>query len=117
MKILVFVALLCFGGIQPLGTQEQRKAPFSVGDYFNLCKGIDDTGPETVEKVASHSYCNGFFDGFQAGFFTEQIDSGKAICLPGSGTPDETERVFLKYVRDHPNKHARVHGSWDHKRT
>jgi hypothetical protein len=57
---------------------------------------------ETIQSVAAQSYCNGYFTGFQAGFYTKEIDNGKTICVPGMSTPDEIKRVFLKYVRNNP---------------
>ena len=112
MKLSMAPPLLLLAGALVAGT-EGHKVPDTAGDYFNLCKDVDSAGgAESVGAAVSKSYCNGFFTGFKTGFLFEEVNAkAKLICFPEfqgnlgapvQPTPDEIERAFLKYMRDHP---------------
>jgi len=75
-------------------------------DWVKACQEPQPGKPVTDALViARSSYCVGFITGvFMTNGMAKQMNGKQLICIPSAITVDDARKIFLKFMKDHPEK-------------
>src|SRR6185369_7822274 len=75
-------------------------------DWVKACQEPQPGKPLNDPLVIARSgYCVGFITGvFMTNGMAKQMNGKQLICIPSAITVDDARKIFLKFMKDHPER-------------
>jgi Ssp1 endopeptidase immunity protein Rap1a len=75
-------------------------------DWVKACQEPQPgKGSTDALVIARSSFCLGYLTGvFMTNGMAKQINGKQLMCIPAAITVDDARKIFLKFMKDHPEK-------------